>query len=79
MSAGAVTEFFRAIAAVFRALPLLFLTKLENEIDSLDDERFRLSLTGDPDDLLRIETLDQRRERKVERLRALRSAVRQTD
>jgi hypothetical protein len=77
--AGSLKAFFVAIAKLAEVVPLFILNRVENEIDRIDDKILALSVDATPHDLLRIEQLGVRKERKAKLVRALRSSVGQTD
>lgn len=76
---GSLTAFFSAVARVAEVIPLFILNRIENEIDEIDDLLMSLSVDADAHDILRIEQIKARKERKIKLVRALRSSVGQTD
>ena len=79
MGAGSFTAFFRALAEVAKVVPLFLLNRLENELDEIDDTSLALSVNPSAHDLLRLRQLAERKERKLERVRAIRSALGNSD
>jgi len=66
-----IRAFFEAATALMRVLPLVIKTKLEHELDEIEDEIWLLGRVGDAVSKLRLDALGKRKRRIIERIRAL--------
>jgi len=70
---GTLKAFFQAATALLRAWPLFELSKLHKQIHEIEDDIFNLGVDGSPFAKLRIEQLNERKERIVEQISSIRS------
>lgn len=76
---SAIGAFFQAATAFLKVWPLFYLSKLENQIDEIDREIYMLGFVGSTSSGLRIDKLGEKKQRIVESVRAIRSAIRHPD